>query len=174
MMRQMRFGLIGILILVSGIATAGAPNLQTPNPVIYLADNLDEKDNLGWCIDTLGRGFSENLQTHSCKPTGGDVQFSFEEDTGLIRSVAYPDYCMQYNGGSNPVFGLVTCEASKSTQAFSYNSESMTISPANNAEQCVSVGQASKSAGPFMSRTLELTACAETDPLYRKWVVAHD
>ena len=173
-MKQMQLGLIGALILASGIAAAEAPNLQTPKPVIYLADNLDEKDNLGWCIDTLGRGFGENLQTHSCKPQGGDVQFSFEEDTGLIRSVAFPDYCMQYNGGDAPVFGLVTCDASNRSQAFSYNSETMAISTADDAEQCVSVGQSSKSAGPFMSRTLELTTCAETDAAYREWIVARD
>jgi hypothetical protein len=26
--------------------------VQTPAPLIHLADNLDEPDKLGWCIDT--------------------------------------------------------------------------------------------------------------------------
>jgi len=67
--------------LISLSANAAPPELQTPEPVIYLADNIDEKDNLGWCIDTLGRGWSEQLQTHSCKPQGGDVQFFYNKET---------------------------------------------------------------------------------------------
>lgn len=54
-----------LLVPVSVSAVAAPPELQTPEPVIYLADNIDEKDALGWCIDTLGRGWSEQLQTHS-------------------------------------------------------------------------------------------------------------
>ena len=60
------------------------PELQTPEPVIYLADNIDEQDALGWCIDTLGRGWSEQLQTHSCKPQGGDVQFAYDSERMLL------------------------------------------------------------------------------------------
>ncbi|WP_159020052.1 hypothetical protein [Algibacter sp. L3A6] len=54
-----------------------APIIQTPAPLIHLADNLDEQDELGWCIDTQGNGFAENLHAHSCKPDGGDVQFYY-------------------------------------------------------------------------------------------------
>lgn len=83
------------------------PDLRTPPPVIHLADNLDEKDGLCWCIDTLGRGFSEDLQVHSCKPQGGDVQFSFLAETGSIRSVAYPGYCVTLRMQAEPTrFGL--------------------------------------------------------------------
>ena len=45
-------------------ANALPPELQTAAPVIYLADNLDERSNLGWCIDTVGRGFGDQLQAH--------------------------------------------------------------------------------------------------------------
>ncbi|NRB29925.1 MAG: hypothetical protein HRU27_04945, partial [Rhizobiaceae bacterium] len=70
---------------VAGVpALAADPDLKTPSPVIYLADNLDEKDNLGWCIDTVGRGLSDRLHAHSCKPRGGDVQFKFDAQTGQI------------------------------------------------------------------------------------------
>ena len=65
------------------------PILQTPSPVIYLADNLDEKDQLGYCIDTRGRGFNEELHAHSCKPRGGDVQFSYNKETLQICSVEF-------------------------------------------------------------------------------------
>ena len=38
------------------VAYSAPPDLKTPTPVVYLADNLDEQDNLGFCIDTVGRG----------------------------------------------------------------------------------------------------------------------
>ena len=76
--------LIGALAL--GTTYADAPSLQTPTPVIYLADNLDENDNLGWCIDTVGRGFADSLHAHSCKPNGGDVQFAYSAETLQITT----------------------------------------------------------------------------------------
>ena len=54
---------------------AAPPNILTPAPVIYLADNLDEQDQLGWCIDTKGRGFSDRLHAHSCKQRGVTYNF---------------------------------------------------------------------------------------------------
>ena len=71
--------LITIFIFIfmnEGIASI--PNIKTPAPVIYLEDNLGEKDQLGYCIDTKGRGFGEKLHAHSCKPRGGDVQFRYD------------------------------------------------------------------------------------------------
>ncbi|MEP3045222.1 MAG: hypothetical protein ABJL55_04815 [Roseibium sp.] len=61
----MRTCLLMLAAFWGGAAQAEPPVLQTPAPVIFLADNMDEKDDLGWCIDTLGRGFGERLQTHS-------------------------------------------------------------------------------------------------------------
>lgn len=152
-------------------AMAAAPDLQTKGPVIYLADNLDEKDNLGWCIDTLGRGFGDRLQTHSCKPQGGDVQFQFEADSGLIRSVAFPDHCMIHAPDGTTDFGLVTCDAKQGTQRFDYDATSGQITPTSDAVSCVVAGEASKSAGPFMSRTLTLAPCMDTDDRLKRWVV---
>lgn len=171
-----------ITLLVAGLLTslspvrawAEAPQIQTPSPVIYLADNLDEKDNLGWCIDTLGRGFAENLQAHSCKPQGGDVQFSFDAETGLIRNVEFSKFCMQHNAGNKPVFGLVPCDAKNNDQQFSYTAETQSISPASNDALCVSVAKESRTAGPFMSRSLLLETCAETDAKFRTWIIAND
>ena len=51
--------IILLLCLILPFAVqADPPAIRTPAPVIYLADNLDEQDKLGWCIDTKGRGFS--------------------------------------------------------------------------------------------------------------------
>ena len=63
-----------LFFLFASIVYGSIPQIRTPLPVIYLEDNLDEKDNLGYCIDTVGRGFAEKLHAHSCKPRG--VMFS--------------------------------------------------------------------------------------------------
>ena len=67
--------LLTIFFCYSSLVLAVSPNLQTPSPVIYLSDNLDEERNLGYCLDPRGRGFSERLHAHSCTPRGGDEQF---------------------------------------------------------------------------------------------------
>lgn len=163
-----------VLAALAATATpilAELPNLQTPSPVIYLADNLDEKDGLGWCIDTLGRGFAERLQAHSCKPQGGDVQFSFDAAAGQIRSVEYPEYCMAHSPSEESTFALVVCDASAGDQQFVYNSDGGTIQTVADGSTCVSVGENSRSAGPFMSRTLVLADCAMTDDVFKEWIV---
>ena len=66
-----------VLFVTPLLSMAEAPDIQTKGTVIYLADNFNEEAKLGWCIDTQGRGFSDKLHAHSCKPTGGDTQFSF-------------------------------------------------------------------------------------------------
>ena len=163
-----------VVVFCAVSALADPPNLQTPAPVIYLADNLDEADQLGWCIDTLGRGFSYNLHAHSCKPRGGDVQFGLEPATGLIRSVAFPEYCMEYQSDQVPMFGLLTCAPTKPGQVFVFDATQGALSPGDDSLDCVTVGGQSRAAGPFMSRDLLLALCVDTDPKYRTWVVKHD
>ena len=96
--------IILLLCLILPFAVqADPPAIRTPAPVIYLADNLDEQDKLGWCIDTKGRGFSEFLHVHSCKPHGGDVQFLYDQKLGQIRSAEFSGKCVTLtsNGLSN-------------------------------------------------------------------------
>lgn len=149
-------------------ALAEPPNLQTPSPVIYLAHNLDETDMLGWCIDTLGRGLSDQLQAHSCKPQGGDVQFRFDAATGQISSVAFANLCASYTG-TLPL-GLVTCNEEPS-QAFAYDDATMTFRLENDRDACLVVGASSRSAGPYLSRTLEIANCDQTNDTLKMWVV---
>lgn len=153
-------------------AFAAEPDLKTPAPVIYLADNLDEKDNLGWCIDTQGRGFGENLHAHSCKPQGGDVQFSLDEATGQIRSVAFDGKCMELIAPNDKIaFGLRDCAEGQNNQVFRFDAASGRISPANMSDSCVAAGDASRSAGPFMSRDLVLMSCASAPVELVSWKV---
>lgn len=172
--------LVGILFFAAAInislpeaSVAEAPQVQSPSPVIYLADNLDEKDQLGWCIDTQGRGFSEVLHAHSCKPSGGDTQFHFDTNTGQIRSVAFANKCMTLSDPDNPTlpFGLLDCEPELSSQQFSYDAQSLELRVAERDSQCIVVGAASRSAGPFMSRELTLANCADAADELKQWIV---
>ncbi|MCR9135079.1 MAG: RICIN domain-containing protein [Alphaproteobacteria bacterium] len=163
-----------LLLLVLPLSVQAAPpQLQTPSPVIYLADNLDEEDNLGWCIDTLGRGFAETLQAHSCKPQGGDVQFSYDANSGQIASVPFKGKCMSLRDPENRTvpFGLVDCRSGDDSQRFVYQAETGHIHPSVDSSLCVVVAAQSRSAGPFMSRDLTLGSCDETDPVLARWIV---
>jgi len=160
-------------LLVTLPANAATPDLQTPAPVIYLADNIDEKDELGWCIDTLGRGWSEQLQTHSCKPQGGDVQFSFNKETRQIMSVEFPGKCATLHeaAAAGVSFDLLDCSSESAAQLFIYNAETLEFMPEGDRSLCIAAGAESRSAGPFMSRDLELAPCASTDAILKQWVV---
>ena len=162
--------------LVTLSANAATPELQTPAPVIYLADNIDEKDELGWCIDTLGRGWSEQLQTHSCKPQGGDVQFSYNKETRQIASVEFPGKCatLHETAAAGVSFDLLDCSSTSAAQLFIYNAETLEFMPEGDRSLCIAAGAESRSAGPFMSRDLELAPCASTDAKLKQWVVKGD
>ncbi len=151
---------------------ADAPQVPTEGTVIYLADNLDEKDNYGWCIDTLGRGFSEQIQAHSCKPQGGDTQFSYDPEAGQIKSVEFDGKCVELVAPGEAVpFGLFDCDETKAGQQFAYDENSMEFHIAIDTSFCVVVGESSAAAGPFMSRNLMTAACADTDPLFKQWII---
>ena len=156
-------------------AAAEAPDIRTEGPIIHLQDNLDEKDRLGWCIDTLGRGLSDTLQVHSCKPAPArdqDVTFTHDPESGQIRSVAYDGLCATLNApGGEHRFGLVECDADAAEQAFDYDEEDLRLTPRGQTARCLVAGAESASAGPFMSRTLELAPCEEVAPELRRWVI---
>ncbi len=151
-----------------------APVIQTPEPLIYLADNLDEQDKLGWFIDTQGIGFNETLHAHSCKPTGGDVQFYYNEETRQICSAEYLDFCIQMTGG--PVEGmtlsLVASDSDSPEQQFNYDMDSGEFRPVGDDALCLAVGSTSAAAGIYMSRSLSLAAVTTTDEILKKWVIA--
>lgn len=174
-MRQLPKFLFAAAVLLVAVTAANAapPDLQTQAPVIHLADNLDEADSLGWCIDTIGRGLSDRLHAHSCKPRGGDVQFRYDETTGQIVSVAFEEKCMANLHPEDPTepLGLVDCDASASAQWFTYDPDSMTIRPSEDETRCLSVGADSRSAGPFMSRNLRFSECSETHIRFQQWIV---
>lgn len=163
-------------LVSTGMAFGEAPQLQTTGTVIYLADNLDEADQLGWCIDTRGRGWSEQVQAHSCKPQGGDVQFGYRADALQIFSVEFEGKCMvlaNANDASVP-FELVDCDPTSAQQQFGYDENTGRFFVAESPGQCVVAGVASRRAGPFMSRDLILGNCETTDPRLSTWVIQTD
>lgn len=146
--------------------------VRTPAPVIHLESNLDEADGLGWCIDTVGRGYAEILHAHSCKPQGGDVQFSYDAGSFALRSVAFPGKCVVLLApGSQTAFGLADCNQSDSSQRFNYDPETLALTPEQAPQDCLAVGVEARPAGPFMSRDLVKSVCGKTDAIYRSWII---
>ncbi len=152
------------------------PIIQSPTPLIYLADNLDEQDQLGWCIDTQGNGFNENLHTHSCKPTGGDVQFIYNEETLQICSVEFAGFCIEMLGG--PLEGmslnLVESNTDSSDQKFIYDENSGEFNPETDTNLCLTAGDTSGVAGIYMFRSLTLELSSETEESLKKWVIVNN
>ena len=154
------------------LASDNAPIIQTPAPIIYLNDNLDEKDKLGWCFDTKGRGLTDQLHTHSCKPAGDDVLFSYDDVSGQIRSATYENRCAELLlAGAEVPFGLLACDEKKPAQKFSYNAETFELHPRGQGDQCIAAGAASASAGPYMSRSLLLAPCNQVAPKLKRWTI---
>jgi len=163
---------LSVVVLCCGQASAEMVQVKTPAPVIHLADNLDEADGLGWCIDTVGRGFANTLHAHSCKPQGGDVQFAFDEASGTVRSVAFEGKCMQLSeAGSTTDFVLLDCDPANAAQQFTFDGENGTIGPMDASQSCVAVGEGSRSAGPFMSRDLILASCDAVAESHLRWII---
>ena len=150
-----------------------APNIQSPDPIIYLADNLDEQDQLGYCIDTDGKDFSDSLQVHSCKPKGDDVLFYYNEETQQICSATYPGFSAAMIGGPKigMTISLVKSEPQSLEQKFIYDKESGEFWPKANTALCLAAGGESNAAGPYMSRTLSLQEREKTDPSLKTWIV---
>ena len=154
------------------LVLADTPNIRAPSPVIYLADNLDEEENLGYCLDTRGRGFSNRMHSHSCKPRGGDVQFVYHWDSMQIRSATFGGKCVVVldEAIAGIKFGLVNCSNKDKLQSFYYDSATLEFKVSINKSLCISVGKESRRAGPFMARELQLSICGSTEPKYKQWI----
>ncbi len=152
---------------------SNVPNIQSPEPIIHLADNLDEQDKLGYCIDTEGRGFNDVLHVHSCKPTGEDVLFYYDEETQQICSATYPGFCAAMIGGPQigMTINLVKSIPESSEQKFIYHKETGEFRPKDNTNLCLVTGSESDDAGPYMSRTLSLQPRESTDKKLKTWVI---
>lgn len=178
--------LIAALSVTSTIAAAATSPNNTPQvpsepPYIVLSDNLDEPNGYGFCIDTYGRGKSELVQTHSCKPKApegsprdyqdNDARFEYDEAANRIRSYAFEGLCLQALLATGKTeFGLLKCSDTKH-QSFVYSEEDQTIRLLENAQLCLSVATETQEAGPWVKRPLELSDCASVDMSLAQWTV---
>jgi len=162
-----------VLLITPLAGMTEAPSVQTKGTVIYLADNLNEEAKLGWCFDTQGRDFSDKLHSHSCKPTGGDTQFSFDEASGMIESVEFKGKCMTLNAPDNKEtpFGLLDCVEGDVNQQFKYDAQSMEFRLGTDESKCVVVDDDIIEAGPFQSRFLIFAPCSDLSPAFKQWVI---
>ncbi len=174
--RVLRQAAVLLLLCAPFSAYAAPPDLQTPAPVIFLVDNLDEQDNLGFCIDTVGRGFAEKLHTHSCKPRGGDVQFDYDRASRRIVSATYAGKCatLQAPAAAGVSLGLLDCSEASAGQIFDYDGAALEFRPGADRSLCLVAGAQSRTAGPFMARSLGLAPCSATDAKYRQWRIKGD
>ena len=162
---------VPLILPLTGVSDE--PDIQTKGTVICLADNLNEEAKLGWCIDTQGRGFSDQLHSHSCKPEGGDTQFSFDVKSGMIQSVEFDGKCMTLSEPDNTAipFGLLDCVDGDATQQFIYDTESMEFRLGTDQSRCVTVAESISNAGPYQSRQLIFAPCADLSPSFKQWVI---
>lgn len=175
--------LVCVLLVSTVAAYAEAPQVPSDAPYIVLSDNLDEPNGYGFCIDTYSRGFTDLMQTHSCKPAregrpredrDNDARFLYNADTGQVASYAFDGYCMQaLIAAEVTVFALLEC-SDHPRQQFTYDSTDQSLRLNEDQTRCVSVAEETQAAGPWVKRPLQLTACAGTEASLREWTVVTD
>ena len=101
------------------------------------------------------------------------MQFSFNEETRQIMSVEFPGKCATLHeaAAAGVSFDLLDCSSESENQLFNYNAETLEFMPEGDRSLCIAAGAESRSAGPFMSRVLELAPCASTDASLKQWIV---
>ena len=102
-----------------------------------------------------------------------DTQFSYDVESGQIRSVAFEGKCMSLSDPENKVrpFGLLDCVSGEGSQKFVYDSQSMEIRIGSDTSNCVVVATESMAAGPYMSRDLTYANCGSVEEKFKQWVV---
>ena len=131
-------------------------------------------------MDTYGRGQTDLMQTHTCKPanegaardsSGHDTRFDYNTETQQVMSYAFQGYCMQALIASDvTVFALLEC-SDHPRQKFAYNAQDKTIRLAEDQNRCVTVASETVPAGPWVKRPLQLETCDEVDNSLKQWRV---
>ena len=174
-------GFIAIMCLVSNVnAAAPTPTPSTPAPFIHLNDNLDEPNGFGFCLDTYGRGQTDILHTHSCKPKeegktwddrDNDIRFSMDSKTGQIASFGFKNLCMQALVAADvSVMALLEC-SDHPRQRFTYSEKDKTLRLKDDATLCIGVGPKTLPAPPYVRRPLELVKCDRLEKSRKQWEI---
>ena len=172
--------LLALFVSTPSSAYADAPKVPTATPYIVLSENLDEPNGYGFCLDTYGRGKSDLMQTHSCKPAkenqprdykDNDTRFIYDVDTSRVVSYAFEGFCMQaLIAPEATVFALLEC-SDHPRQKFVYNNTDQTFRLDEDQDRCVSVASETAPAGPWVKRPLMLQNCDEIDTSLKQWTV---
>jgi hypothetical protein len=169
-----------LLLLLTDIPNCNADYLK-------LSDNLEEPQNLGFCIDILGPSWALNcslpLHVHSCKPSSEEPRdMLFELDGNLVRSDRYSASCeyvsnttentgcvtvMDASMGDMPLGSVMMADcADLPTQQFVYNDTTEAIHLIANDTLCLSAGNESSAAGPvYVKRSLTMVPCGSNSIL---------
>ncbi|MCV2403141.1 hypothetical protein OFY17_09655 [Marinomonas sp. C2222] len=177
----LKLSVLSVFALPFGNALATAPNVPTEAPYIVLSKNLDEPNGYGFCIDTYGRGQSELMQTHTCKPkrpegtprndSSHDVRFEYKAATQQISSYAFEGQCMQVLRATGKTsFALLEC-SDHPHQKFVYQESDRTLRLDKDPSQCVVVESNTEKAGPWVKRQLALLECGKVDADLKQWTV---
>lgn len=168
------------LFSICGYSLAETPKASTPPPYIALSNNLDEPNGFGFCLDTYGRGLTDILHTHSCKPVkeghtwneqDNDIRYSFNPKSGQISAYAYEKKCMQALIAADlSVLALLEC-SDHPRQRFSYDTKLQTFSLKEKPDMCLAVGPKTLPAPPFVRRTLLLVKCETIDASRKRWTL---
>ncbi len=161
-----------ILSLAASGVSAQAPTVPTVGPAIYLQDNLDEAEQLGYCIDTVTRFFNEDLHAHSCKPRGDDVLFRYDGDSGEILSATFENKCVTVSTAlkAGDSLSLLDCTQGDEQQ-FNYDAATLELRVGLSPDLCIVAGSKSRQAGPFMARDLLVADCEQTEPSLKQWLI---
>ena len=108
-----------------------------------------------------------NMQVHSCKDTGTDVQWF--PDGGMIKGVGVGEgRCVQMKkaeAGSG--LDAADCDKSEPLQKFTYCTDGTLRS--QEGDLCLVAGPTISEAGPWSKRDLTLEKCSSTTALLRQW-----
>lgn len=181
------YSLIFVLLLIS---TCKADNAFDYEPSVSVTSDLDEPQQLGFCIDIYGSGSSmecDNMQTNSCKESGDDAQFEYHSPTKSLRAVNYDANCDQISASSTEsrgcikvnddnivdgaTLGLDECDESMDSQIFTAVESNGNFELHIGANFCLVVSDTTRPAGPGVARDLMISTCDSVPEELKTWTI---
>ena len=160
---------IFLFLLLNPCLSAAPTNTKTPPPYISLTDNVDEPKNVGWCLDLQGWGASikfTDMQVHSCKDDGGDVNF-FPENEMIKGAVDAATHCIKVQKAeTGSSLDAPTCDTTDPLQKFVYCTDG---SMRTQDDLCLVAGATIQEAGKWSARDLTIEDCEKVTASLRQW-----
>lgn len=164
-----------LLLALGGCSAIEPRSTQTAAPYINLFDNLDERNDVGYCLDLKGWGDSVefvDVQLHSCKDTGDDVNFAIGEGSDGRRVMGAGDadgHCLRAQSATaGSGVDAPVCDARDPLQEIAYCTDGTLR--LNAGELCLVAADVSENAGPvWMMRSLTFENCDDTPDDLKTW-----